>query len=274
MLGALATTVAQANTAQAKTPNPVAPLDVTSPPVMTGFSFTPSAVDVRTQTRYVTVTVRARSVVPIRVVNMAFAGPGIAAAPATLALTSGTLTKGVWTGKARVNQWVRAGLWSVQYVQLGTSYPTMYEPRGRAGSPPWNPAWRSSLRVTSTPDVTRPVVHSFKVSTTSVDTTRASKKVTVAIVVTDSQSGVRGAYLEALAPGRLPGRSDAKFVKSRTRANTWVATVTIPKHAGAGTHRWTLRMSSADKAMNLHDFSPAGLAAKHWQSTLKVTSRA
>jgi hypothetical protein len=33
-------------------------------------------------------------------------------------------------------------------------------------------------------------------------------------------------------------------------------------------------MSTVDHAGNLHDFSPAALAAKHWQSTFKVTSRA
>jgi hypothetical protein len=136
------------------------------------------------------------------------------------------------------------------------------------------------VTVVSTPDTTPPVIKGVKVAPATVDTSSATKKVTVTIKATDSQSGVGGVY--ASGGVIISGHSYSAFgssfkPKSGTIKNgTWVAVMTVPRWAQAGTHAWKLTVTAIDKADafgNQVTLNSAQLKAKHFAYQFKVKSR-
>jgi hypothetical protein len=251
----------------------------TTTPVLDSFTFAPLSVDVRTGAKTFAVTATAHDTVALTSLYVGFAKDSShSSAYGTLARTAGTATNGTWKGKVTVARWVVPGAWTVQYVQLGDVKrgSAVYSPSGGFATPnlttTWNPAWPKTLTVTSIPDITPPVISSLVVSTKAVNTTKAAAKVTVTAVVRDSQSGVSGAFVQAGVLGAPKAVSSGAFLALSKKKYTYVGTFIVPTWAGKGTRTWSLSVSAYDRMYNQRSLTTAQIAAKHWQSTLKVTS--
>ena len=136
------------------------------------------------------------------------------------------------------------------------------------------------MSVVSTPDTTPPVIKGVKVAPSTVDTSKATKKVTVTIKASDSQSGVAGVYASAnvVIKGHSYGTygSSLKKKSGTIKNGTWVVVMTVPRWVQAGSHVWKLSVSASDKADaygNGVTLTSAQLKAKHFAASFKVKSK-
>lgn len=253
----------------------------TSTPVVDDVVIAAGAVDVSRGARSVTVSIRAHDTVAItRVVVRMQRGP-LSVTPslleqgqAVLALSAGTTTAGLWSGKVVIPSWGRPGGWVVQSVELDDvegGYAS-YAP-GRSGwaspflEPEWDPGWDSTLTVTGRRDSTAPVVSAFRSGSRAVDA--RAKAVPVGFVVTarDGQSGTASVLVEL---HDRYGTLKATAQLRRTSSSTWAGRTSIGRWAGTG--QWRLSVVARDRAGNRRTLTPTTLAARGWASRLDVRS--
>ncbi len=281
IMGGLVVAAPSAQAATIPTPPAVCkPTPATTTPVLDSFAFSPAAVNVTAAAKTVTVTVTAHDTVPITSIYVAFQKNGTnGRTQGALSRVAGTTTNGTWRGNLVVPRWLASGVWKVVQVTLNDSKSgySYYSPNGGFATPyptltTWG-AWPTDLTVTSVPDVTPPSVTKLTLGTKAVNTTKLAASVSVAVVMTDSQSGIAGGGLYASISGAPKTTSSGAFlVKSAKLKNTYVGTMRIPTWVGKGARTWKLQLQAYDRVGNVRSFTTPQLAAKKWQSTLKVTS--
>ena len=141
----------------------------------------------------------------------------------------------------------------------------------------------SSLPVTSVADTTPPALTGLTITPSSIDVSNGPKSVTLAMNLTDSQSGVAfpcqnapcNATLYVFGPtGDQLLREfpfDVHLTSGTVNQGVWTITVTFPQYAAAGT--WTLvSLAISDKVGNFAYLSGQQLGNLGFPTTIKVSS--
>jgi hypothetical protein len=97
-------------------------------------------------------------------------------------------------------------------------------------------------------DTTKPVVVSWTVSATTVDTSTGAKDETVSARITDNLSGVKTVTLELDGPGGVVYPQPAALKTGTALDGTWSAKITMPAGAPAGAY--TVAATAVDNAGN------------------------
>lgn len=254
----------------------------TTPPSLTGVTFTPAAVDVTGAPSSVVVTVSSTDdLAGVSFVNAQFrSASGIRTLPTTTTLTlgriSGTPLNGVFRGTIQIPQYVEAGNWRLwltlrdaanNFISLS---PANIEALG----------FPTVLSVASVPDLVPPTVTSLSFEPAIIDVSSGSALVTATLGLADDVSGNDlTSSLEFRVTYRSPsGRQEQYATRHNFQrasgtdlAGTWNVSTEFPQHAEAGI--WSLAaLQVLDKAGNRVTLSAANLRALGLNPDLTVAA--
>jgi len=244
----------------------------TTAPALTGFSFTPSAINTTLASQTVTCNMTLTDALSgVTSATCTFTSPDLnyrqsctAAAP-----TSGTPQNGTWSCVITFPRYSQSGVWTADDAG-GLALPGVSASDAVGNNASINPAdqaFPSSLTVTSDPDLVAPALTAFSLSPVAVTVSAAAQNVTCNMTLTDAKSGVAFASCQLTAP-TINGQtaSCVSSVPSSGTRNSGVFScmVSIPRYADAGT--WTSEVLPVDQVSNF-PASPIVPAA-----TLAVTS--
>ncbi len=243
----------------------------TTPPVLTGFTYSPMAVNTTTSAATVNVTAQVTDDLSgVGYVTMLFISPSRQYAQnAYMYLSSGSDLDGTWTGTVTIPAYSEAGTWTVEGVEVGdfsNNYLWYYTSDLQALGFP------TTLQVTSNQDSTPPVLTGFTYSPMAVNTTTSAATVNVTAQVTDDLSGVGYVTMLFISPSRQYAQNAYMYLSSGSDLDgTWTGTVTIPAYSEAGT--WTVEgVEVGDFANNYLWYYTSDLQALGFPTTLQVTS--
>ncbi len=239
---------------------PVLAVCDTTAPALTGFSFTPSAIDTTLASRTVTCNMTLTDALSgVTSPSCSFTSPDTlyrqscnAAAP-----TSGTPQNGVWSCVITFPRYSQSGVW--------TAGVTASDAVGNlALIDPADQALPSMLTVTSNPDLIAPALGAFSLSPGAVTVSTTAQNVTCNMPLTDALSGVAFASCQLSAPNSDQIASCVSVAPSSGTRNTGVfsCVLSIPHFADAGT--WTSAVVAFDQVGNTLQLTPV--------ATLAVTS--
>ena len=166
--------------------------DVT-PPVLTDFTFSPMAVNTSTGTATVTVTMQITDDISgVSFGNALFSSPSgnqhaSTSCGGSQQLTSGTDLNGSWQCQMTLANFSEAGVWILSDVQVVDN---VKNTRYYYTSDLQALGFPTQLQVTSTQDVTPPVLTGFAFTPMAVNTSTGTATVTVRMQITDDISGV------------------------------------------------------------------------------------
>ena len=237
--------------------------------MLTGFTFSPTAVDTTTSSATVNVTAQVTdNLSGVNSVHMDFVSPsGAHGAGGYLSLTSGNDLNGTWTGAVTLAAYTEAGTWSVAAVVVednaGNSQEYYTSDLQALGFP-------TQLQVTSNQDTTPPVLTGFTFSPTAVDTTTSSATVNVTAQVTDNFSGVNSVHMDFVSPSGAHGAGGYLSLTSGNDLNgTWTGAVTLTAYTEAGT--WSVAaVVVEDNAGNSQEYYTSDLQALGFPTQLFV----
>lgn len=208
----------------------------TQPPVLTGFTFSPTAVNTTTNSATVNLTAQVTdNLSGVALVNVLFVSPSgdYSVSSGNLGLISGTDLNGTWAGTVVIPAYTEAGAWSVKDIEVidDVQNTANYSTSGiqSLGFP-------TTLLVTSNQDTQPPVLTAFTFSPMSVNTSTNSAIVNLSAQVTDNLSGVALVNVIFVSPsGEYSVSSGNLGLNSGTDLNgTWTGPVTIPAYSEAG----------------------------------------
>jgi hypothetical protein len=234
----------------------------TEVPALTGFSFTPPAIDT---------TLGPQNVTCSMTLNDALSGVATTACEfnspdgnsrqicTAVAPTSGTRQNGTWSCVVTLPRYSPSGIWAADGLATDAVGNVAFINPSSGGFP-------SMLTVASDSDVAAPALTAFSLQPGAVDVSAVARNVTCNMTLTDAKSGVASASCRLYAPDS--GQSvtcGATTPSSGTRNNgVFSCILTIPAHADAG--GWYAEVNAIDQAGNApaFPFDPA--------ATLVVTS--
>src|SRR5262245_11952356 len=233
----------------------------TAAPVLTGFTFTPSAINTSAAAQTVTCNMTLTdNLAGVSNPTCAFTSADtLYRQSCSLATpTTGTTLNGTWSCVITFPRYSQSGVWTAS---------VMASDAVGNGTFPIDPSllgFSSTLTVTSTPDVVAPALGVFSLSPGSVNVSATSQTVTCTMPLTDALSGVAFASCQLSAPDSDQFAScGAAAPSSGTRnSGTFSCVLTIPHFADAGT--WTSQVVAVDLVGNVATLNPA--------PTLAVTS--
>jgi hypothetical protein len=245
----------------------------TTPPAITGFSFTPASVDVTASSQAVNVTLLASDDQSgVQFVTVTFTSPNVHQTQfAFLFLTAGTSTNGTFTGSATIPQFADNGTWHVTSIFIG-------DKAGNSINVPEatliSKSFPTTLPVTSNPDIQAPVViglPTFSPSTINVST--SDQTLTMTFSITDDVSGVSFDHINGFAmtlqsPSGLQhqyvSHGDFSLTSGTSKSGTWTLTHTMPRYSEAG--NWSIQslvvMDSAGNQSNVNSFGASNVPAQ------------
>ncbi len=218
----------------------------TAPPTLTGFTFTPSAIDTTLAAQIVTCNMTlADSPAGVASATCAFTSPdSLHRQSCTVAApSSGTPQSGTYSCGISFPRYSPAGTWTA-------SVTTSDAVGNNANINPATLGFSSTLSVTSDPDTAAPTLQGFGLSPGAVDVSSASQNVTCSMTLADAKSGVSFASCQLTSPSTSQTQSCASNTPSSGNRNngTFSCVVTIPRYAEAGT--WTPQVIAVDAAGN------------------------
>jgi hypothetical protein len=252
------------------------PMPVTTRPVLTRVTVSPTLLDVRRRAKNLVVTLKAHDTVAITraVVTIGRYPAKTFSLGGDARLVSGTAKAGTWRVVLRVPRGVPDSRYQVRSVWLWDAgrAAVLYEPARNK-----KVDWPAPFRIRSIDDQVAPTVSDFRISTRTVDTRTAAQTITLRADVHDPISGVAKVHVEAhgidssLEPAQAAYHGfDVNLARSTSHKNRWVGHVVIPTWVGVSTWRMTLLVK--DNRRHVRYFPTEKLAARGWQSTLRVTS--
>ncbi len=210
----------------------------TTPPVLTSFTFSPTAVDTSTHSATITATAQATDDLSgVGSLGELFVSPsGTERFGCDMTLISGTDLNGTFQCTATAPAYSEPGTWTVSYFYVQDNigneqmyYTTQLQSMG----------FPTQLQVTSNPDTTPPVVTSFTFTPTFVDTAVGSAAITVTAQITDNLSGVSSSGALFLSPSGTKSFGCNMTLISGTNLNgTYQCTATVAAFSEAGV--WTV----------------------------------
>jgi hypothetical protein len=243
----------------------------TTPPVLAGFTFSPTAVNTTTNPATVSVTAQITDDLSgVREAYLGFNSPsGSQNVTVFLSLSSGTDLNGTWTGIGTFPVGSETGTWVVGVVVL---YDNVGNNQEYSTSDLQALGFPTTLQVTSIQDTTPPVLTGFTFSPTAVNTTTNPATVSVTAQITDDLSGVREAYLGFNSPSGSQNVTVFLSLSSGTDLNgTWTGIGTFP--VGSETGTWVVGVVVLyDNVGNNQEYSTSDLQALGFPTTLQVTS--
>jgi hypothetical protein len=236
----------------------------TSAPVLTGFSFTPNAINTTSASQAVTCNMTLTdNLAGVSGPSCSFTAPdGIHQQSCTSAApTSGTPLDGTWSCVLTFPRYSPSGVWTA-----GVNAPDAVGNTSLGPIDPGTLGFPSTLTITSAPDTAAPVLTLFTLTPNAVTVSVTAQTVTCNMTLTDNLSGVAFASCQLAAPDSDQIVSCGSAAPaSGTRTNgVFSCMVTIPHFADAGT--WTPQVFAVDQVGNAPSaaFTPA--------ATLAVTS--
>ena len=234
----------------------------TTPPALTGFSFSPASIDTTLAAQSVTCNMTLTDApAGVASATCAFTAPDMfhrASCTAT-SPSSGTTSNGTWSCSISVPRYSPSGVWTAAVSAVDTV-------GNSANLNPATSGFPSMLSVTSDPDTVAPALGTFTLVPNSVNVSASSQTVTCNMALTDAKSGVAFASCQLTAPDSDQTVScGSSAPASGTRNNgTFSCTLTVPRYADAGT--WAAQVIAIDQAGNFpaSPFTPA--------ATLTVTA--
>jgi hypothetical protein len=179
---------------------------------------------------------------------------------ASLQLVGGSTTDGYWQGGLHFNQFLDAGNWTIDLTVTDLAGNTA-DLTGAALSTAGLP---STYAVAGPADTTPPAVTSVSISPGSVDVRTQQQTVTVALGLSDAQSGVASGTFVLEPQSGLSAAISGSFYGPPATGNgtinngTWQVEVTIPQFVAPGT--WQIdRLDVFDNAGNSHSYGTADL---------------
>jgi len=243
----------------------------TTPPVLTGFTFSPSAVNVTTVAATVTVTAQATdNLSGVDYVYVAFASPsGAHGMGSNMYLISGSSLNGTFQCALEVQPYSEAGTWTVTDVtavdNAGNAAVYYTDQLKTVGFP-------TTLQVTSIPDTTPPVLTAFSFSPSAVNVATAPATVTATAQATDNLSGVDYVYVAFASPSGAHDMGGNMYLISGSNLNgTFQGAIEVPPNSEAGT--WTVTdVTALDNAGNSAIYYTSQLQTMGFPTSLQVTS--
>jgi len=260
-----------------------AQLTDTTPPVLTGFNFSPGSVDVTNGDATVDVTLHVTddlSGFSSAYVQLYSPSYGQEISTFNVQLTSGTVLDGDAQGTLTIPQLSEAGDWSVYWIDLrdatGNSQVLDKATLMSLGFP-------TTLTVISQDqDVTPPQLNSFNISPTSIDVSSGPQSTTFTMGITDDKSGLnfcQGSVcyitIRLQSPSGKQSQQETgrnvQLLSGTLQNGVWQVVVTLPRYAEAGV--WKVNyLYLLDMTGNSVYLNAANLQSRGFPSTLTVTS--
>ncbi|MCQ8850422.1 VCBS repeat-containing protein [Alteromonas stellipolaris] len=225
-----------------------------SPPEIIEFSISPTTIDVSQSSKVVTVTMRItdnESGVETPNVTAGSDNNSASTGFGQVNLVSGTDVDGIWEARLTVPMGTTAGDWSVSVFPLRDKA----DNTGTFGPP--SRFERKFTVISEAQDLAPPEMIDFSISPTTVDVSQASQVVTVAMHITDNESGVVTPNVTAGSDNNSAstGFGDVRLVSGSDLDGVWEARLTIPKGSTSG--GWSVSVFPlSDKADNTGEFGP------------------
>lgn len=251
--------------------------DVTAPSFVS-VTITPPSVDVSNGAKTVIVSAQIRDAGRSGVSQFSVtataptSGPFATCNPAST-LTSGTRDDGVWSCTLTIAKGAVGGDWKIAVA--ATDAAGNQRALGQAELIAANFSTKFTV-VSSSPDVTPPVVVALTVTSGSVDVTSGARTVTVSARIQDEAagSGVASFFVSATAPTQprpvTNCQAGAPTPPGTTMDGVWSCTLTFPKGATPGD--WTLDLMASDAAFNQLKMGQTALAAANFPTKITVVS--
>ena len=244
-------------------PSPLSAQTDNDPPVLTGVTIEPGAIDTTTESKTVDVTVSAAddpsgSGLGYAVVQFTTPSGGWGG-QAACSFVSGSF-EDTCTGTLTVGRFVEPGVWTARVHLAGVVGGLTYTSDDLAGL-----GFDHQLEVTSVPDTTQPVLTGVTIEPGTVDTTSESQTVEVTVSATDDPSGSGLGYaivMFATPSGGWGGQVFCSFV-SGSFEGTCTGTLTVGRFVEPGW--WTARVHLAGvvDAQNYPNVELIGLGFDH-----------
>lgn len=219
----------------------------TSPPQLTGLSFTPPAVNVAAGPQNVTLTLTVTdNLAGVGLVAVQFRSPsGLQFAPVNmqyLPRITGTALNGTWEGTVPIPQFAEAGTWKLNvYLQDSPGNFVYLTPANLAAL-----RFPTDLTVTSIPDTQAPQITAIRVSPPSISVSSGPQNVTIALDISDDISGVDfspARFVEFRLHVTSPSGGQQQFMPRQRftmtggslLAGTWEGAIPIPRYSEPGT---------------------------------------
>lgn len=241
------------------------------PPTLTAFDFNPKSVDVTNGPSSFSCQISVRdSPAGVQSTTCMFLRPsggrGVGCAGT---LTSGTVHAGTWSCIADVQQYVEAGTYTVNTVDVTDSVGNThrYGAAELAGL-----GFPTLLQITSIPDLVAPTLTGFDFSPKSVDVTSGPASVSCQFSAHDSISGVSGAACAFVSSSGGPATACWGALTSGTvHDGTWSCSAIIGQGSAPGVW-WVRDVLLNDAAQNYRDYLPADLVQLGFPTQLRVCS--
>jgi hypothetical protein len=205
-------------------------------PTVASWAVTPTSVNVSTAAKTVTVTARAGdSFSGVKSVTLALVGPTNKTYSATATRTDGDAMNGGWRAAITVPAGAPAGSYRVTVTAVDVAGNSTHVDS------------TNDVAVTDDGDTTKPVVSSWHVSPTSIDSANGLKTVTVEAHVSDDYSGVASVQYSLQGAGDT-SITDANNYGENDLNGLWQAAVPVPLDAAPGSFR--LVITARDHANN------------------------
>lgn len=248
--------------------------DVASP-VLVGFGFSPSSIDVTAGSGEVTVMFHVTDDVSgLRLAAVLFRSPSenqIAGAGALPPPDSGTVNDGLYRATMIIPEFAEAGTWTVESVVLVDNVnneTSLYTPDLEALGLP------TQLDVVSVEDTSPPVLTDFSFTPLQVDVTSGPAVVMATFRITDNLSGLEHAIADFRSPSGHQSRGALALPppdSGTVNDGLYQATMTVPEFAEAGT--WTIhRVFLKDNVGNADSVGTSELEVLGFPTQLEVVS--
>jgi hypothetical protein len=249
---------------------------------ISGFDFTPQAVDTTHSARRVHISASFTAPRPKRV-NLDFVKRSGTGRRLDTRIVFKRTTGGHWAGHFTVHRWMGD---STVEPQLFVQYGRNVRPQFKILSSDTLQAkhFPTKLKITSKADKTKPKLKTLSFSPSSVDTTAGSEKVTVTATATDTRSGVGRVNADLFIndggggspvglypyPGLGYGQSSSVEVSLKRSGDQWVGTAKFRECVPSG--NWHVDVFVSDRAGNNAAYSPKKLTAAGLPGSLSVTA--
>ena len=240
-----------------------------TPPTVLSLSFSPATVDVSTGAATSTVSMHITDA-GSGVQNFFFlqlnSPAGTNAYCSAYQLKSGTEADGIWTCTITIGASAAAGLWTIGDLQVRDHAGNLTEISGAAAS-----ALSSGLTVvSSSADLTPPVLASFALSPTTIDVSTTAATVAATMRVTDSGSGTQQIVLSFQSPIGTVQSCFPTLTSGTKNDGIWQCTLTFPVGSAPGT--WRILQLRLEDTFQSRQVTTADVAALSGPTTITVTS--
>ena len=243
----------------------------TTPPVLQGFSFSPAAINTQTGAQTVTVTAHITDDLSGFAGSrwVSFTSPsGNQHEYGYFILTSGNANDGMYQASVSFPEYGEAGNWNAGVdLRDAVGNERIYLPSDLSAL-----GFPTTVTITSTQDITAPVLQGFSFSPAAINTQTGAQTVTVTAHITDDLSGFAGSRWVSFTSPSGNQHEYGYFILTSGNANDgmYQASVSFPEYGEAG--NWNAGVDLRDAVGNERIYLPSDLSALGFPTTVTITS--